>query len=479
MQNKPTLRLKPAAKKAAQNAKKGRKPTRRGAKPAPTQDVPVQADSRVLGFHILNAVIHHHKTLDAAFAGQKKLDELEQRDRAFTRLLVSSCLRHYGQLDKAVSEHINETTPAPVRLCLIIGACQLLFLNTSAHAAANTTVQLVRQIDFPRQTGLTNAVMRNLSRQKQSLLEQLNPLDNIPPEWRRNWSAAYGTDAVKKIAALLVKRPGLDLTARQDAQNLADTLKADRIGAQTVRCYSAGDVTMMQGYDSGDWWVQDVAAALPAQLMGDVQDKHIFDLCAAPGGKTAQLIANGAEVTAIDSDSERIRRLDENLTRLNMTAKLVCADLFDHQVTELAQERDVDAILLDAPCSATGTLRRRPDILVRKQTLSVTALAEQQKKMLSHALSLVVPGGVVVYATCSLQKEEGEEVVEHILDEMKDRVMLDSFTPDELGDFAACLSDRGWARILPFALEDKHAGTDNGNDGFFVARLRRLSTSHP
>lgn len=488
MQDKPTLKLKPSAKKGLSRPQKpGRKPTRRGAKPAhrstlaeqperaEQKDSSVQAESRLLGFHILNAVLHHHKTLDAAFSGQKHLEKLELRDRAFTRLLVSSCLRHYGQLNKIVSEHISDKTPEPVRLCLIIGACQMLFLNTSPHAAANTTVQLVKQIDFARQTGLTNAVMRNLSRAKQNLIDQLDPMDNIPPSWRKIWEKHYGRAAVEKIARLLIKRPALDLTAKADAEKLATTLKGDHISGQTVRCYSSGDITTMQGYETGEWWVQDVAAALPAQLLGDVKGKHIFDICAAPGGKTAQLIANGASVTAIDKDAARIKRLEENLQRLNMNADIICADMFNTHIKDIAAQKPVDAILLDAPCSATGTLRRRPDILLRKQELSIGALAEMQKKMLEHALQLVKPDGIVIYATCSLQPEEGEEVIEHIISKMGDKVALVPFTEDELDSFASSKASQGWARILPFALENADKITDTGNDGFFVARLRRMA----
>lgn len=480
MQKKPILKLKPAAGKPSKGSQKpGRKPTRRGAKPTQQTlqepaELSAQAESRLLGFHILNAIVHHHKTLDAAFAGQKLLDKLEPRDRAFTRLLVSSCLRHFGQLDKVVSAHISDKTPQPVRLCLIIGACQLLFLNTSPHAAANTTVQLVKQIDFPRQTGLANAVMRNLSRTKQNLVEQLDPMDNIPASWQKNWEKHYGRSAVEKIAQLLVKRPALDLTARHNPSQLATTLKGDHISHQTVRCYSSGDITTMHGYAEGEWWVQDVAAALPAQLLGAVAGQHVLDICAAPGGKTAQLVAAGAKVTAIDKDADRMTRLADNLKRLDMSAEMICADMRDPKITQYAEQNRVDAILLDAPCSATGTLRRRPDILVRKQDLSIKELAELQKEMLTHALTLVKENGVVIYATCSLQPEEGEQVIEHVLETHQGSVRIDAFSDEELGVFASCKSPQGWARILPFALAEAKNITDPGNDGFFVARLRNV-----
>jgi len=494
MQEKPTLKLKatPAMRAGAKKTK--RKPTRRGAKPHQKQPEransdrqdkqarpdtgkietlsKAELDSRSAAFHILNAIINHHKTLDAAMAQQPALAMLEGRDRAFCRLLVSSCLRHYGQIGKILADRLDHTTPEPVRLALVIGACQLLFLNISAHAAVNTTVELVRAIDFPRQAGLANAVMRELGRRMTKIQNSTNPIDNIPESLQTSWRAAYGYQALSEIAELASRRAPLDLTARHDPAALARTLKAEQIGRQTVRCHHAGDIVTMPGFEAGEWWVQDIAAALPAQLMGDVAGKDILDICAAPGGKTAQLVAAGAEVTAIDHDQDRLDRLSQNLNRLKMTAKIICADVLTEAFAEARSGKLADGILLDAPCSATGTIRRRPDLLIRKADLDVRELTKIQTKMFETCLNHLKPEGVLVYATCSLQPEEGEHIAAEMLSRHQDRLAAYPFEPDELGVFASALTDEGWARILPSCLCHGTVSHQDGNDGFFIARFR-------
>ena len=230
----------------------------------------------------------------------------------------------------------------------------------------------------------------------------------------------------------------------------------------------------MPGFEAGDWWVQDIAAALPAQLMGNVAGKNIFDICAAPGGKTAQLVAAGAQVTAIDNDQDRLDRLSENLTRLNMTARIICSDVLSDTFADALSGNMADGILLDAPCSATGTIRRRPDLLIRKADLDITELAKIQAQMVEACLAHLKPQGVMVYATCSLQPEEGEHIAAEMLSRHKDRLAAYPFEQDELGVFASALTDEGWARILPSCLCDASTPHKDGNDGFFIARFRRL-----
>ena len=504
MQEKPTLKLKatPAMRAGAKKTK--RKGARRGAKPHQKQPFgtnsdsqynsqnsrqdrraedaagktetvnKAELDSRSAAFHILNAIINHHKTLDAAMAHQPALAKLENRDRAFCRLLVSSCLRHYGQIGKILSDRLDHTTPEPVMLAIVIGACQLLFLNISAHAAVNTTVELVRALEFPRQAGLANAVMRELGRRMTRIQNITDPIDNIPETFQKRWRAAYGDEAVRKIAELVSRRAPLDITARHSAAELARTLKSEQIGKQTVRCHHSGDIVTMPGFEAGEWWVQDIAAALPAQLMGDVEGKDIFDICAAPGGKTAQLIAAGAQVTAIDNDQDRLDRLSENLTRLNMTARIICSDVLSDTFADALSGNMADGILLDAPCSATGTIRRRPDLLIRKADLDITELAKIQAQMVEACLAHLKPQGVMVYATCSLQPEEGEHIAAEMLSRHKDRLAAYPFEQDELGVFASALTDEGWARILPSCLCDASTPHKDGNDGFFIARFHRL-----
>ena len=236
----------------------------------------------------------------------------------------------------------------------------------------------------------------------------------------------------------------------------------------------------MAEYAAGSWWVQDAAAALPVHLMGDVSGKQVWDLCAAPGGKTAQLIARGAEVTAIDKEAPRLDRLRSNLKRLNMTASVKKADILDSDFDRMAKARPVDMILLDAPCSATGTIRRRPDILVRDERPDLASLQEIQIQMLKNCLGWVKAGGIVLYATCSLEPEEGEEVVSAIIHHRLAEIR--PFTAAELGPFASSLTAQGWARILPDCLAESELNTAEaapvlaqGNDGFFIARLTPIT----
>ena len=239
-------------------------------------------------------------------------------------------------------------------------------------------------------------------------------------------------------------------------------LDGDLIDGRTVRRTFDGDPTKLDGFDEGHWWVQDAAAALPAALFGDLTGRHVVDLCAAPGGKTAQLIAAGAKVTAVDSSKQRLEILERNLGRLGMSATLVATDGRKFKPREKA-----DAVLIDAPCSATGTLRRRPDVLRHRAASDLASLAAIQRELVTRAAGWLEPDGCLIYATCSLQHEEGEAVIEQVTAELKERIALDPVTREEAGDFAPALTGDGMLRILPSDFAKL-----GGVDGFFVARLK-------
>jgi 16S rRNA (cytosine967-C5)-methyltransferase len=345
-----------------------------------------------------------------------------------------------------------------------MGAVQLLILKTGAHAAVDSTVELMRQSGFERLCGMANAVMRRLTREGDARFETTTAIDNLPDWLLQSWNAHWGHDATSKLADMAMNPPPLDISAKADPKNMVDKLEGTLIDDYTIRRAFDGDPSRLAGFAEGEWWVQDAAAALPARLFGDIKGKDVIDLCAAPGGKTAQLIAAGATVTAIDSGRKRIDRLRRNLKRLDMTATLKQVD-----GRKFVPDMPVDAILLDAPCSATGTLRRRPDILGRRQPEDIESLQNLQWELATTALGWLKAGGTLVYATCSLQPEEGEDMITAIIDAGENKIVIDPITPDQAGMFARSLTQDGTLRILPHQYEDI-----GGVDGFFAARLIAL-----
>ena len=473
-----TLKLKqPLVSAKAKTGRRGKRATRKTL-PEP----PANADARLAAFNILKDILAKNMVSDVALAQNKMIAALEQRDRAFARLLVTSCLRRYGQTQKIINHCLSKPASDDIALILHLGLVQLFYLDTSPHAATNTSVELARTLNQDRATGLVNAVMRRAIRERDSLLGLTSALDNLPTALKTSWTDAYGLEQTAAIAELAMTTPPLDLTLRPDADQtrLAEALSGVHLQDHTMRCRFDGDIRQMPSYADGLWWVQDAAAALCGTLANAGPGKIIWDLCAAPGGKTAQLAAAGAQVTAVDADARRLDRLNANMDRLGLAAEIIEADILSAEFNRQAAEARPDVILLDAPCSATGTIRRRPDILVRNKKLELDELQSRQTDMLTAALRWVKSDGFVLYATCSLQPEEGEQVVTEVIG--RGLATLDSFSSAELGLFAPALSPDGWARILPTCLSDDRlpparAGThsETGNDGFFIARLRPVT----
>jgi len=418
-------------------------------------------DSRIAAFDILKAV-DDGRYLDMAM---RRAAPLDPRDRAFARLLVTTCLRRGGQIDRILGGLMAKPPTGKAREAihiLRIGAAQILFLDTGAHAAVNSTVDLMRASGFERLTGLSNAVMRRLSREAETLLSATDVEDNLPDWLRKSWRAQYGVGRTRQMMDLMMQPPLLDITPKRDPDDWADILDGTLIDGRTVRRAFDGDPTRLEGFEEGHWWVQDAAAAVPAALFGDLAGRHVVDLCAAPGGKTAQLIAAGAKVTAVDSSKQRLDILERNLDRLGMKATLVATD-----GRTFTPREKVDAVLIDAPCSATGTLRRRPDVLRHHNATDLVSLAGIQRALITRAAGWLEPGGCLIYATCSLQHEEGEAVIEQVTAELTGRIAINPVTEAEAGDFAPALTGAGMLRILP----SDFAGI-GGVDGFFVARLK-------
>ncbi len=445
--------------------------------------LPVLASARLVAHGVLNDIVNKNMVTDVALTQSEMFAALESRDRAFARLLVTSSLRRFGQVQKIIDHCLSKPAEQAVNLILHLGLVQLFFLNTSAHAATNTSVELAKKLKHDRAAGLINAILRRAIREQDELLSLTSVTDNLPISLKTSWTEQYGPEQTVAIMNMLMTTPPLDLTVKPDADQtkLAQHLSGFHMQHHTLRCSFNGDIRKMPHYDEGLWWVQDAAAALCGTLAGAKPGRVIFDLCAAPGGKTAQLAAAGAKVTAVDSDAHRLARLRANLDRLKLSANILHADILSSEFDKVALASQPDVILLDAPCSATGTIRRRPDILVRNNRLKLDALQSVQRDMLEAALRWVRPDGFVIYATCSLQVEEGEEIIRAVT---SDRLAkLDKFSIDELGLFAPALSAEGWARILPTCLNsatlpDAVAASNDafGNDGFFIARLRPVAS---
>ncbi|MCC6949393.1 MAG: 16S rRNA (cytosine(967)-C(5))-methyltransferase RsmB [Bradyrhizobiaceae bacterium] len=429
--------------------------------------------SRRLAAEALFAVLHRRRPLDEVLdpaTGLDGLRELADRDRALVRMLTATVLRRLGTLRALIAGFTEKGLPPDVpqvEIALLLGAAQILFLDVPDHAAVDLSVQLAAARRNKRYAGLANAVLRRIAREGRARHAALDPLLDTPPWLLERWQNHYGTETAAAIAAAHRLEPPLDLTAKRDAAHWAERLGGLLLPNGTIRLASAGPIAALPGYNEGAWWVQDVAASLPARLLGDVRDRAVADLCAAPGGKTAQLAAAGARVTAVDRSENRLKRLRENLARLGLSAEVVAAD------AAAWKGGPFDAVLLDAPCSATGTIRRHPDIPWQKAPDDLAALTALQSRLLDNAAMLTKPGGVLVYATCSLEPEEGEQQVESFL-AREQGFVREPVEPAELGGLAGLISPAGDLRSLPCHLP--HADIRfAGCDGFFATRLRRMA----
>jgi 16S rRNA (cytosine967-C5)-methyltransferase len=337
-----------------------------------------------------------------------------------------------------------------------------VFLETPAHAAVNETVALAAARGAERYKGLVNAVLRRLAAEGRGRAATQDAPRLNTPEWLwRAWSAAYGEETARRIAEAHLAEPPLDISLAGDRADWPARLDAEQLPTGSLRRRAGGLVTELPGYAEGAWWIQDAAAALPARLFGDVRGCHVIDLCAAPGGKTAQLATAGAHVSAVEQSKPRVARLRENLARLELKADLVAADAAAWRPAAPA-----DAVLLDAPCSATGTIRRHPDLPWRKSAKDLPALAAAQQRLLANAAAMVKPGGRLVYAVCSLQPEEGPVVVARFLDTQA-HFALEPVAGEEIPGAAEFIAADGTLRTLPC-----HWAERGGLDGFYIARLR-------
>ena len=406
-------------------------------------------------FALIAGVLDKHVSLDAGLAG---LHGMAPRDRAAAHRIAAAVLRHLGTLDAVLDLFLGKAPPLPVRHVLRIGAAQVLYLGAPAHAAVNTTVDLTRTQGLSKFSGLANAVMRKLAGASTGMLAQFDMPRLDTPAWL--W-ASWGETA-RAIAMAHQHEAPLDLTLVPGRTPPAGGMT---LPTASVRFPASTDVTALPGFALGDFWVQDAAAALPARLLRVRPGEPVLDLCAAPGGKTMQLAAMGGQVTALDKDKARLTRLRENLTRTGLAAEIIAADAAIYRPDE-----KFPAILLDAPCSATGTIRRHPDIPHLRRPKDIDALTALQDQLLDAASSMLAPGGRLVYAVCSLQPAEGQKRIDAAISRLGLR--LDPFEPGELAGLAEVITGEGNLRTHPGFWPEW-----GGMDGFFAARLIKGSVS--
>jgi 16S rRNA (cytosine967-C5)-methyltransferase len=393
---------------------------------------------------------------------------VDPRDPLLARSIATVALRRLGTIHKALAERLDKGLPkrsGMLEWILVVGAAQILFLNTPDYAAVDLAVKAVRAEPASAPfAGLTNAVLRGVARDRAMILAASDPLEDDTPPWlAQRWRATYGETLTRAIAAANRLEPTLDLTVKSDAAGWAERLGGIVLPNGSVRLDTHKSVAELDGYADGEWWVQDAAAALAVRLLDPRPGCRVVDLCAAPGGKSAQLAAAGANVTTVDRSAERLKALAANFARLRLHSEIVVADALAFDAPPF------DAVLIDAPCSATGTIRRHPDVAWTKRPSDLPGLARLQTQLLDKAVALTKPGGVLVYCACSLEPEEGEAQIAALARRNPD-VRRAAVDPEEIGGLAECLTSTGELRTLPCHLwgEDPRR---SGLDGFFAARL--------
>ncbi len=417
---------------------------------------------------MLDGVLRRHRPLDELLDSTTEFARLAERDRALVRVLVATVLRRLGTLRHLVGSFLDHGVPAQaprVETALLLGAAQIVFLKIPDHAAVDLSVRLAqadrRAAGF---AGLINAVLRRLAREGNARLAALDTAMLDAPDWlMTRWIAAYGVATARAIVAANRNEPALDLTVKNDPDYWAGKLGGRVLPTGSVRVIASGAISGLAGFAEGAWWVQDAAASLPARLLGDVRGRRVADLCAAPGGKTAQLALAGARVTAVDRAPARLQRLRDNLVRLGLSVEVVAADV------EKWSAEPFDFVLLDAPCSSTGTIRRHPDVAWLKSTGDIVKLSALQRRLLDRAVALTKPGGTLVYCTCSLEAEENEQVIADLLA----RVPALRRAPIAAADVFGCaelINQDGDLRTLPCHFPDSDSRFA-GIDGFYAARL--------
>ncbi|WP_019172856.1 RsmB/NOP family class I SAM-dependent RNA methyltransferase [Pseudaminobacter salicylatoxidans] len=432
--------------------------------------------ARKAAARLLAAVIDAHTSLDGLTDhdhGHPQFRALDMRDRALVRAILITALRYRRTIGNLIAARLERPLPANATALshiLNVAAAQILFLDIPDSAAVDLAVTHAKADPrTARFSGLVNGVLRAIVRGKDVELPAMLARTQDAPDWfAGRLSSAYGADSAARILDIHRIEAPVDFTVKADPVHWAEKLGGIVLPTGSVRvAHLPANVPDLPGFADGSWWVQDAAAALPARLFGDVAGLHVADLCAAPGGKTAQLLAAGARVTAIDSSKNRLVRLEQNLARLGLSARTVQADILRFEPEDL-----FDAVLLDAPCSSTGTVRRHPDVPWTKTPDDIAKLADLQSRLLARAAMLVKPGGRIVFSNCSLDPLEGEEM--HAAFLATPGIADDPIRPGEIAGIDPFLTPQGTLRTTPADM-DMGSPELSGLDGFFAARLRRTA----
>jgi 16S rRNA (cytosine967-C5)-methyltransferase len=428
--------------------------------------------ARKVAARIIGLVVDEGRSLDKATSddgGLAALRLLPAHDRALARAIATAALRHRGEILQALDAMLDRKPPQKARHLLHTlhaAAAQILFLNVPDSAAVDLAVTAISEDGrTTRFAALANAVLRRLSRDKDTLSFDRSARGVFPPWLAAELRTDHGRETADAIAAAILEEPGVDLTLKHGSCNAAILPDGQILPTGSLRVLAGGSVDALPGYAEGLWWVQDAASAIPARLLGDVAGLDVLDLCAAPGGKTAQLAAAGGRVTALDQSPARLDRLRQNLSRLSLKAQVICADVLTHE-----PGRKFDAILLDAPCSSTGTIRRHPDVMWTKTREDVATLSQLQERMIRRAATWLKPGGRLVYANCSLLKAEGENLLAKLAADPQGLVPL-PVTSSEIAGLAGLINGQGALRTLPSHWPNSENPKMAGLDGFFACRF--------
>jgi 16S rRNA (cytosine967-C5)-methyltransferase len=431
--------------------------------------------ARIAAAQILADTLTLGRPLEERFTGETthaRLNGLDPRDRALTRSIATVSLRRLGTIRKALGRFLDKGLPkksGALEWTLVVAVAQILFLDAPDHAAVDLAVRAARAEPAAAPfAALVNGVLRNVARERREILDGSDALDDDTPAWlAARWRANYGESTAHAIALANRDEPTLDLSVKSDAEGWARRLGGIVLPTGSVRLESHVPIADLEGYSEGEWWVQDAAAALPARLLKASSGMRVVDLCAAPGGKSAEIAMTGARLTAVDRSAERLKRLAVNFERLRLDAEIAVADVLSFDAPPF------DAVLLDALCTATGTIRRHPDVAWTKRLGDLAPLVALQAHLLDKAVALTKPGGLIVYCTCSLEPEEGEAHIGALLRRNPDVRRL-PIEAEEIGGLDECLSPAGELRTLPCHLPGPTPRL-SGLDGFFAARLQRRS----
>ncbi|MBR6730886.1 MAG: RsmB/NOP family class I SAM-dependent RNA methyltransferase [Alphaproteobacteria bacterium] len=415
--------------------------------------------TRATALGILKDVLDNKITITLAFAKCKNLKEMVPADEKFVRLLVLTTLRRYGQSKKILSQYVKKKFSGKkkeVERILILAIVQLYFLKTPPHAVVDTSVELTKILRLKFFSGFVNGVLHAVCNKINDVLQ--DELENLPVWLKESWISCYGEEKTRSFVKYFNSEPFLDISVKENPEEWAKKLNGIVINQKTVRCHFTENIPSLEGYAEGAWWVQEASAAMPAELFSCINEKKGADLCSAPGGKTAQLVMRGGFVDAYDISLNRLERLKENIERLKLKNKVqvICSDAL-----EIEGQEKYDFVLLDAPCSATGTMKRHPDLMYLREKEDVLRLAKLQKELLQKAVTLLKKEGELVYSTCSLQEEENEALIQSFLKEHNEmeRVTLKNKI------LAPFFNEFGAIQVLP--------GVNGNQDGFYAVLLKK------